>query len=71
MAEDMIFTENKAVLSNLSRLAKEYFAVNEQRLLEVYDVAIPMADTTESLFDEGLNAGEALSALSPPDRLFV
>ena len=66
MAEDMIFTENKAVLSNLSRLAKEYFAVNEQRLLEVYDVAIPMADTTVSLFDEGLNAGEALSALSEP-----
>lgn len=64
MAEDMFFSANDAVISNLDRLAKEHCVINEQRLLELYDVAAPMADATGELCSEGLSVSETLSALS-------
>lgn len=64
MAEDMIFSVHDAVVSNLDRLAGEYSTLSEQRLLELYDVADAMAQTSVQLLDDGLDAYEMLSVLS-------
>ena len=64
MAEDMIFSTDEAVLSNLDRLSREHSVVSEQRLLELYGIALPMAKATLELFESGLGAYEALSMLS-------
>ena len=64
MAEDTIFSTDGAILSNLARLSREHSAVSEQRLLELYGVATPMADMTLELFDSGLGAYETLMTLS-------
>ena len=64
MAEDMIFSTDAAVVSNLDRLSREHSAVSEQRLLELYGVALPMAEATLELFDTGLGVYEALSTIS-------
>ena len=64
MAEDMIFSVHDAVVSNLDRLAGEYSTLSEQRLLELNDVAHPMAQTSVQLLDDGLDAYEMLSVLS-------
>lgn len=64
MAEDMIFSTDEAVLSNLDRLSREHSAVSEQRLLELYGIASPMARATLELFESGLGAYESLSILS-------
>ena len=64
MAEDILFSLDESVLSNLERLSREHSAVSEQRLLELYGIALPMADATRELFDSGLGAYEALSTLS-------
>ena len=64
MAEDVIFSADDAIISNLGRLSGEYSAVSEQRLLELYGIAIPMADITVDLLADGLGVGEVLFALS-------
>lgn len=64
MADDMIFSTDKVILSNLDRLSREHSAVSEQRLLELYGVAFPMTDSTLDLFDSGLGVIEALATLS-------
>lgn len=64
MAEDMIFSTDEAVLSNLDRLSREHSAVSEQRLLELYGIATPMAKATLELFDSGLGIYESLSTLA-------
>ena len=64
MREDVIFSADEAVLYNLKKLSQEHSAVSEQRLLELYGIAIPMADATGELFDSGLGVYEALSAIS-------
>lgn len=64
MAEDMIFSTDEAVLSNLDRLSREHSAVSEQRLLELYGIATPMAKATLELFETGLGIYESLSTLA-------
>lgn len=64
MAEDIIFSAEEAVLSNLERLSREHSAVSEQRLLELYGIVLPMVDATLELFNNGLGAFEVLSAVS-------
>ena len=64
MAEDMIFSLDEAVLSNLERLSREHSAVSEQRLIELYGIVFPMVDATLELFDSGLGAFEVLSVIS-------
>ena len=64
MMEDMIFSTDEAVLSNLDRLSREHSAVSEQRLLELYGIASPMARATLELFESGLGAYESLSTLA-------
>jgi hypothetical protein len=64
MAEDILFSADESVLSNLERLSREHSAVSEQRLLELYGIVLPMADATLELFDSGLGAFEVLSAVS-------
>ena len=61
MSEELIFTTDDRVVSNLSRLAKEHSLVSEQRLLELCDVAFSMAEATGSLLFDGLDAYEILS----------
>ena len=38
MAEDILFSADESVVSNLERLAREHSAVSEQRLLELYGI---------------------------------
>ena len=64
MSEDMIFPIHDAVLSNLEKLARDHSIISEQRMLELFDIAFPMADATLDLFDSGLEVYESLSTLS-------
>ena len=64
MAEDILFSADESVLSNLERLSREHSAVSEQRLLELYGIVFPLVDATLELFDSGLGAFEVLSAVS-------
>jgi len=64
MSEDMIFPIHDAVLSNLEKLARDHSIISEQRMLELCDIAFPMADATLDLFDSGLEVYESLSTLS-------
>ncbi len=61
---DTVFSVNKSVLSNLDRLSREYSIVSEQRLLELYDVALPMVDYSLELFTDGLDIYEILAIIS-------
>ncbi len=64
MSEDMIFPVSETVLSNLERLSREESIISEQRLLELYDIALPMVKASLELLDEGLESYEMLSVLS-------
>ena len=64
MSEDLLFPVNEAVLSNLERLSREESVIGEQRILELYDVALPMVRASIELLDEGLESYEMLSVLS-------
>lgn len=64
MAEDILFSTDEAVLSNLERLSREHSVLSEQRLLELYGIALPMAEATLDLFRDGLEVYEALSVIS-------
>jgi hypothetical protein len=64
MSEDLLFPVNEAVLSNLERLSREESVIGEQRLLELYDIALPMVRASIELLDEGLESYEMLSVLS-------
>ena len=64
MSEDMIFSVREAVLSNLERLSREHSVIGEQRLLELYDIALPMVKASAELLDDGLESYEMLSVLS-------
>lgn len=62
--EDTVFSTDDVVLSNLDRLSREHSAMSEQRLLELYGIATPLAKSTLELFDSGLDVYETLSMLS-------
>lgn len=64
MFEDVIVSVREAVLSNLERLSREQSIISEQRLLELSDIALPMADTSVELLNDGLECYEMLSVLS-------
>ena len=64
MFEDMNFSVREEVVSNLSGLSREYSIISEQRLLELYDIAIPMAKASISLMRNGLESYELISVLS-------
>ena len=64
MSEDKIFSVSDAVLSNLERLSREQSIISEQRMLELYDIALPMVKESAQLLDEGLESYEMLSVLS-------
>ena len=64
MSEDMIFPVSKTVLSNLERLSREESVISEMRLLELYDIALPMVRASAELLDDGLESYEMLSVLS-------
>ena len=64
MSEDMIFPVSKTVLSNLERLSLEESVISEMRLLELYDIALPMVRASAELLDDGLESYEMLSVLS-------
>lgn len=64
MSEEMIFSSNESIVSNLDRLAKEHSIISEQRLLELYGIAYPMAQTSLSLIGDGLDVYEVLSLIS-------
>ena len=64
MSEDMTFSVRDAVLSNLERLSREQSIISEQRILELYDIALPMVDTSIALLNDGLESYEMLSVLS-------
>ena len=64
MSEDMIFSIHNAVLSNLDRLSELHGVLSEQRLLELCDIAHPMAEASISLLDDGLDGYEMLLAIS-------
>ena len=64
MSEDMTFSVRDAVLSNLERLSREQSIISEQRMLELYDIALPMVDTSIALLNDGLESYEMLSVLS-------
>ena len=64
MSEDMIFSIHDAVVSNLDRLAREHSVLSEQRLLELHDVALPMAEASVGLLDDGFGVYEMLSVIS-------
>ena len=64
MSEDLLFPISEAVLSNLERLSREESIIGEQRLLELYDVALPAVRASIELLDEGLESYEMLSVIS-------
>ena len=64
MSEDMTFSVRDAVLSNLERLSREQSIISEQRMLELYDIALPMVDRSIVLLNDGLESYEMLSVLS-------
>ena len=64
MAEKMNFSVQDAVLDNLERLSREYSIISDQRLLELWDIAIPMVKISLELFDEGLDSYDVLSVVS-------
>ena len=64
MSEDMTFSVRDAVLSNLERLSREQSIISEQRMLELYDIVIPMVERSIVLFNDGLEIYEMLSVLS-------
>lgn len=64
MSEDMTFSVCDAVLSNLERLSREQSIISEQRMLELYDIALPMVDRSIVLLNDGLEIYEMLSVLS-------
>ena len=64
MSEDMIFPVSEAVLSNLERLSREESIIGEQRMLELYDIALPAVKVSAQLLDDGLESYEMLSVIS-------
>ena len=64
MSDDLLFPVSEAVLSNLERLSREESIIGEQRLLELYDVALPAVRASIELLDEGLESYEMLSVVS-------
>ena len=64
MSEDMIFPVSEAVLSNLERLSREESIIGEQRMLELYDIALPAVKASAQLLDDGLESYEMLSVIS-------
>ena len=64
MSEDMTFSVQEAVLSNLERLSKEQSIISDQRLLELCDAVIPVADASVGLLEDGLSSYDVLSVIS-------
>ncbi len=64
MLEDLNFEIDRALLSNLSRLSGEESIIGEQRLIELEDIAVSLADISVRMRSEGLDAYELLSYLS-------
>lgn len=64
MSDELIFSPNEAILSNLSRLSKEHSIISEQRMYELHDIAVSMADASVSLMSDGLDIYEVLSVIS-------
>lgn len=64
MFEDVNFSVRDEVISNLNGLSRDYSIISEQRLLELYDIAIPMANASIALMKDGLEGYELISVLS-------
>ena len=64
MLEELNFTINEALVSNLDRLTREESIVGEQRLLELSDIAACLADVSARMRDDGLSVYDILSYLS-------
>ncbi len=64
MTEDTLFSIHETVLSNMKRLSREQSILEELRMYELHDIALPMADLSIELLDEGLDIYEILSLLS-------
>ena len=64
MPEDFVFLTDEATVANLNRLAREQGITEEQRILELADLADAALDAAARLSAEGLGAYELLSMVA-------
>ncbi len=64
MSDELLFSVDDALVSNLDRLSREHSIVSEQRLLEMRDIAENMVCASLPLIDSGLDACDTLAYLS-------
>ena len=61
MAEEYVFSTNAKTVENLDELCREAGLINEQRMLELYDIANSAAGVSLELISGGLGIYEVLS----------
>ena len=64
MSDELLFSVNDALVSNLDRLSREHSIVSEQRLLELREIAEEMVSASIPLLESGLNVCDVLAYLS-------
>ena len=64
MSEELIFSTDSALVSNLDRLSREESIIGEQRFLELSDIATSLARVSAELGRDGLGIYDILSAVS-------
>lgn len=64
MLEDFVFEPQAVTLENLTYLSREQSALEEQRILEIADIALNAAALSEELYAQGFGMMEILTCIS-------